>query len=293
MSTTALGTRISYWRTDSGNADKLLVLHGLAADHAGILEMAMSGIEAVDIIAPDLPGHGMSEPLRTEHTLANYADAIEEFRTRLGLEEFHLVGHSLGATIALVYAARYGSALRTLSLLNPVTVTGGVTGTLTKFYYRTGARLPPGLGRLWLTSRPAVYLSNSMIMRTRNRIRRRIIMRQDYRTYRCVSTRALIETALSYTRTPLLELAGKVSAQTLLVAGGKDGIARPSAVARLHDVMGSSRLTVLGDAGHLVPVEEPAEIASVLNEFLAPRLATRAAALSTHNVETSAPHSRS
>jgi pimeloyl-ACP methyl ester carboxylesterase len=185
------------------------------------------------------------------------------------------VGHSLGATIALVYAARYGPALRTLSLLNPVTVAGGATATMTKLYYQIGARLPHRLGRIWLTSRPAVYLSNSVILRTRNRIRRRIIMQQDYRTYRRVSTRALIETAISYSQTPLDEYAGKVSTDTLLVAGGRDGIAPPSAVARLHDAMRSSLLMVLGNAGHLVPVEEPAEIARVLNEFLAPRLARR------------------
>ena len=100
-------------------------------------------------------------------------------------------------------------------------------------------------------------------------------MQQDYWTYRHVSTRALIETALSYSRTPLEEYAGKVSADTLLVAGGKDGIAPPSAVARLHEAMPLSLFTVLGNAGHLVPVEEPAEIARVLNEFLAPRLASR------------------
>jgi pimeloyl-ACP methyl ester carboxylesterase len=257
----------NYWRSESDHADNLVVLHGLGGDHEGSREI-ISGVRGVNIIAPDLPGYGASAPLPVPHTLENYAAALEKFRTDLGLEEFHLVGHSLGASIALVYAGRYGADLKSLCLLNPVSVADGFTATLGKLYYRIGAALPHWLGREWLAGRPAIYLSNSLIIKTRDAARRRWILEQDYRNYRRASIPAMVESFLSYYETPFAEHAARVTARTLLVTGDKDGIAPPDSVTRLHNTMRSSRLEIVPGAGHLLPVEDSAGIGAVLTDFL-------------------------
>src|SRR3954452_12701090 len=90
--------RMSYWRRP-GTRGTVLLLHGLGGDNTGLRPMVEHWPD-MDVVMPDLPGHGQSSPL-SRHTLPAYADAIAEFCDRLGLPAVHLVGHSLGATIAL------------------------------------------------------------------------------------------------------------------------------------------------------------------------------------------------
>lgn len=259
--------RWSYWRGDSGEPDNLIVLHGLGGDHAGLAEV-LSDLRGVNVIAPDLPGYGESESLRAPHTLENYASAVEALRSDLGLDEFHLVGHSLGASIALLYAGMYGFGLKSLCLVNPVSAAEGYTATLGKLYYRIGAVLPDRTRRIWLASRPAVYLSDSFVIRTKDAARRRWILEQDYENYRRANTRAMVESFLSYYDTSFDDYAGKVTTRTLLVTGDEDGIAPPGSVSRLRAAMRSSRLEIVAGGGHLLPMEQPADVAALLNDFL-------------------------
>lgn len=64
----------------------------------------------------DLVGHGASDrPERPEaYTLPHIVEALERFRSGLGLGRMHLVGYSMGGRIALLYALRHPDALRSL-----------------------------------------------------------------------------------------------------------------------------------------------------------------------------------
>lgn len=253
---------------DRGAAETVLCLHGLGGDHRGLAELA-DALPDVNVVLPDLPGYGASAPLAVPHSLVNYADAVAALRDELGLRTCHLLGHSLGASIALVHAARHGDGLRSVSLLNPVSVAGGITATLGKAYYRAAGMLPARVARWWLASRPAVYVSDAFVIKTRDRARRRWILRQDYENYRRASVPAMIESFLSYYATPFDELAGSLTMPVLLVTGDRDGIAPPAAVTGLAARMTAGVVRVLPGAGHLVPMEEPAGVAAVVREFLA------------------------
>jgi pimeloyl-ACP methyl ester carboxylesterase len=246
----------------------MVILHGLGGDHRGLEDMS-SLLRGVNVFAPDLPGYGETQSLSVPHTLENYAAALEAFRAALGLDDFHLVGHSLGASIALLYAGTYGFGLKSLSLLNPVSAADGWTATLGKFYYRSAARMPDPMRRFWLASRPAVYLADAFIFTTKNLALRRHILRQDYVNYRRSDTRAMVESFLSYYETPFDDFAAKVAAESLLVTGDRDGIAPPGSVELLHAAIPSSRLEVVSGAGHLFPMERAADSAEMINDFLA------------------------
>lgn len=265
--TTVRGGAVRYWRIDRGRAQTALLLHGLGGDHVGLAELA-DGLPGLNIVAPDLPGYGESEPLPGEHTLAAYADAVRDLRDHLGLGSCHLIGHSLGASIALAHAARHGAGLDSLCLLNPVSAATGLTAALGKTYYRVSARLSPRAAGLWLTSRPAVYLSDAFVIATSDRERRRWILAQDYRNYARSSVRAMIESFLSYFETDFAALAAAVPVRTLVLTGDRDGIAPPRAVARLAGQIPTSRLVVLPGGGHLLPVENPVEVAAEVREFV-------------------------
>jgi pimeloyl-ACP methyl ester carboxylesterase len=67
------------------------------------------------LLAPDLPGHGRSEPLGKRPTVAAVADAIEADLDELGIGWVHVLGNSLGARLALDLASR-GRALSVVAI---------------------------------------------------------------------------------------------------------------------------------------------------------------------------------
>jgi len=277
---------LAYWRTPpSGHRDfngndrmdgadgqalkePLVLLHGLGSDHEGLTDV-VAALGDVDLVVPDLPGCGMSPPLTGTNSVLNYADAIEGVRVHLGARSIVLVGHSLGANVALAYAGRYPERVRSLALLHPVTESSGVGAFVARVYYRVGSWLPESLARIWLLSRPAVFLADVVSLSTRDRVRRRQILRRDYRAAAYVSPRVISEAYRSLWTTPFRDLALRITALTLLVTGTSDRLASVASLRALHDLIPRSSLRIIDGAGHLWPVEEPDAAADLIASIVA------------------------
>jgi pimeloyl-ACP methyl ester carboxylesterase len=265
-SDTIEGVRLAYWRTTGNHATTLMMLHGMGSDHRGLSEL--SALLDVGIVAPDLPGYGRSEPFRGRHSLSRYAAAIEQLRCRLGLTRFTLLGHSLGASIAMVYANRYGSSLDALCLLNPVTDAATPAAWMGRLYFGVSGRLPQALARVLLTSRPAVYLSDRALFTSDDWATRRRILHQDYVTARMAAPRAISEGYLSLAQTPFDRCAAAIQTRTLLLTGDRDPLCTPGSLYRLQRGMPRADVAIVRNAGHLLPVEVPAAGAGAINRFL-------------------------
>jgi pimeloyl-ACP methyl ester carboxylesterase len=258
---------VSYWRYRTGGTGPrrgpIIVLHGLGADHVGLREFVQH-IPAVDVVELDLPGFGQSAPLPGRHTIIGYAHAVEDLRVRLGLESVNLVGHSIGADIALAHAGLYPTRVRALALLHPVIDSGGPTASLARAYYRIASRLPDRLARVWLLSRPAIYVSDMMVFTTKDRERRRQIIDNDYRTAAAASPRAISEVCLSIPETPFYQLARQIVVPTLMVTGSRDSLTGRRTLDALRPSIARARDVVVDGAGHLWPVEEPRAAADLV-----------------------------
>ena len=100
----------------SGTGDTVLMLHGV-----GLRAEAWSGqIECLSteysVICPDLPGHGESAFLEDGARLADFTDVVAAAIEVPVL----VVGHSLGAMIALDLAVRHADKVRAVAALNAV-----------------------------------------------------------------------------------------------------------------------------------------------------------------------------
>jgi len=72
------------------------------------------------LLAPDLPGFGQqAAPVGFDYSVDSYADWVAAFLIEHKLDEYVLVGHSMGGKIALALAARQPTGLRGLVLLAP------------------------------------------------------------------------------------------------------------------------------------------------------------------------------
>ena len=67
----------------------------------------------------DLPGHGGSSIVRTEHTESFFRSAVREFIATLDLRDVTLVGESIGGVLALTLAAEMPDRVSRVVSLNP------------------------------------------------------------------------------------------------------------------------------------------------------------------------------
>lgn len=74
----------------------------------------------VRLLAPDLPGFGQQPaPLHFDYSVRAYADWMAVYLAEHQVNDFTLLGHSMGGKIALLLAARRPAGLRRLVLLSP------------------------------------------------------------------------------------------------------------------------------------------------------------------------------
>lgn len=76
--------------------------------------------EGTQLLAPDLPGFGAeAAPAGFDYSVDSYADWVAAYSREQQVDEYVLVGHSMGGKIALALAARQPTGLRGLVLLSP------------------------------------------------------------------------------------------------------------------------------------------------------------------------------
>lgn len=102
----------------AGQGDPLLVIHGGGGDARTWLNNIAALSENYTVYVPDLPGFGESQPLTGDYYIPELAEFVDSFSNNLGLERFHLVGHSLGGGVALNYALESPQKIRKLVLVS-------------------------------------------------------------------------------------------------------------------------------------------------------------------------------
>ncbi len=86
----------------SSSRPPVILIHGAGSNHL-CWPAEIRRLRDVSVYTIDLPGHGKSSGT-AHHRVQNYQSAIIEFIAQLGLNQAVLVGHSLGAAIALQLA---------------------------------------------------------------------------------------------------------------------------------------------------------------------------------------------
>jgi pimeloyl-ACP methyl ester carboxylesterase len=113
------GTRLAYHQAGEGRA--LLCVPGGPMQASAYLG-DLGGLSAHrSLVLLDLRGTGESaipaDP--TSYRCDRLVDDVEAVRGHLGLDRIDLLGHSAGAALALLYAARHPDRIGRLALLNP------------------------------------------------------------------------------------------------------------------------------------------------------------------------------
>ena len=114
------GDGLHYVRLGHEEAPAVLFLHGITESHRYFKRRVKPMARAWHLVLPDLPGFGHSPKPVVPYRIELFVDAVRKLVLRSGLadRDLHLVGHSLGAIIAVEYAGRYPERIDRLALLN-------------------------------------------------------------------------------------------------------------------------------------------------------------------------------
>ncbi|MDA3913951.1 alpha/beta fold hydrolase [Oleiagrimonas sp.] len=135
------------------DAPPLLALHGWLDNAASFDRLASLLALHHRVIALDLPGHGRSAHLPpgafVHYHIADYVAAVLAAADVLGLEQFDLLGHSLGAGVASLVAAAAPERVRRLALIEGLGPLADDPGnTLERFRHAADRRLARSEPRL-------------------------------------------------------------------------------------------------------------------------------------------------
>lgn len=121
------GLNVHYLR--QGRGPPLLLLHGFTVGSSTLTYGPAIGplSKNFDVIAPDLPGYGLSDSPKTLYGTADYVQFVLRFLDALGLERVNLVGFSKGGAIALGMGLEHPGRVRKLMLVSAYALNHWIT----------------------------------------------------------------------------------------------------------------------------------------------------------------------
>ena len=112
------GTRLRYIQVGEGDR-AVVLLHGFGGDKDNWLFNLEPLADGRAVYALDLPGHGESDKRVADGSVEGLAATVVGFLDALGIETADLIGHSLGAAVAMAVAISAPTRVRSLALLAP------------------------------------------------------------------------------------------------------------------------------------------------------------------------------
>jgi len=273
-----LQTRMSatqYWFYPATEKSKgsIILVHGYRGTHEGLAAI-VGALPDFDCYVPDLPAFGESEPLKVEHSIANYSTWLQQFIDELNLKnDVTVLSHSFGTIVTAALAA--GQNTPRLVFVNPVSAPAlegprKVMSQLSLVYYRLAAALPERLGRTLLSMKIVVWLVTEFMFIGKDAKLKRWVDQQHqtyFSSFASAKTAAEgFEASISHN---LSEYAEGIEAQVLLICGQDDDITSIDQQRQAATLYRNATYVELEDVGHLTHYQRPNEIALHTREFIA------------------------
>lgn len=268
------GSLIRYERT--GQGQPVIMLHNGGSSHAIWAEVTNRLSDKYEIFALDLLGFGESAKPGSGYTLDNYVAMLEEFVSSRELQNVALVGNCMGCAISLAFTERHPDAVSALVLCNPLTEATFLGGWLGPLLWLR-ERLPAvnrlvyrALGHLKLTN--GIGSAASLFQlgprgRARNVHRSPAVFEPYAATGQLESLLGVLDDLENYS--VIDTLAPQPGFPPICTIWGlRNRIVSPKAGRRLNSTLHPARQEWLPDSGHLLMLEQPDEVAAIIEDFL-------------------------
>jgi pimeloyl-ACP methyl ester carboxylesterase len=230
-----------------GRGRPVLFLHGWL----GSWRYWMSTMEAISdryrTYALDLWGFGDSDKSKPRFEVSDYVALVNNFVDNMGIREAPIIGHSLGATIALEYAARYPDRTKKVMAVSLPMTSDSISRRLLEFTNRSVMSK-----MLWW--RQGAYKE---------------IEKEAEKAAENAITASVQSVAQLDIRSRIHMLAQSADAMLLAVYGEKDDMIDPSPNRELNgNNWRNIRPIGLADSKHFPMLEDSAKFTRLLQDFL-------------------------
>jgi 4-hydroxy-2-oxoheptanedioate aldolase len=175
-------------------------------------------------------------------------------------DRFALAGHSLGAIVALEIARQAPERVTRVALVN---ASGrGPSAEQQQAWAATIERVEAGEFR-----RIAAELARRTLPVAR-RDDRELVAANEKMAYAVAAEGMRRQLRAQQTRTSYLDAVGQITVPVLIVSGGLDDVCPPERQREILAHCPHARLVEVADAGHMLPLEEPAVLAAHLRTWL-------------------------
>ena len=262
-----------------GRGPAVVLVHGLGGFAESWRHTVAALARRATVFALDLPGFGASAKPPARYRLGYFARALHGFLDALGIPRTSLVGHSLGAAVAVTLALTHPARIERLALV------GGVVPGFSyrpSWIYRVIA--VPGVGEaLSLCASPRLY--RAALARCFHRpVREEIefFLEYAYAVRTGAEARAAYLATLRQVRTDFEEhgqdyrrALATLDLPLLLVHGRQDRVVRPVHCAEVAESLGHAAVRWVDECGHFPHIEQAEVVNGWLVDFLVGRPAPR------------------
>jgi pimeloyl-ACP methyl ester carboxylesterase len=232
-----------------GEGPVILILHGLFGALSNFLDVIKTFHTQYRVIIPTLPIYEKSEFKPTVEGLTSYVHAFVEYRK---LEQFSLLGNSLGGHIALIYSLRYPHLVNSLTL----TASSGL--------YESGMGSTfPKRGSYDFIKERVAYTFYSPETATKELVDEVFkIVNDNFAALR------ILRFARSAQNHNMRNDLKDIKAPTLLIWGLNDNITPPRVAHEFDRLIADTELHFLDKCGHAPMMEQPDEFNRIFSRFL-------------------------
>jgi pimeloyl-ACP methyl ester carboxylesterase len=229
------------WYEESGAGEPVVLLHGGAVDTRFFKDNTPALAERLRVIGTDLWGHGRSPDREGPFTLESFSADVAELIERVAGGRAHVVGHSIGAVVALTLAIARPELLDRL-----VMISGG---------YDVRAEPPNQMGIDEMVEGTVAFLGSTYgEVSPDGEEHFAVVCRKDFE----LSAREPVLTATEV---------GAIGARTLVMAADDD-ITTLEHQVDMYRAIPNSELAVVPGTSHFLLQEKPALVNAVLLDFL-------------------------
>ncbi len=237
-------------QTEIRTAPPLILIHGAGGNllnwHPYVRRIAGCRVYALD-----LPGHGNSQSPGRQ-TIADYARDILAFMDDVQIHEAVVAGFSMGSAVALTLVIHHPERFVGLALL------GG------------GAKMPVSPTFLNTAGDPATFESavDTITKYSFTPQASQDLLHLSKQNMMKVSPDVLLGDFLACNQFDVTDELSRITLPTLILCGAEDVMTPPKFSRFLHEQIPNSSLHILKQAGHMITLEQPREVADLMSQFM-------------------------
>ena len=249
------GAEVRYGAQGTAAKSPLVFLHGWGASHRFWRNTLPAFSPRYRCVAPDLPGFGLSEKPVRDYAVESFVPWLRKFLDALEIGRAPIVAHSMGGTIALLFALEHPERVERLVVVNPL-----VRGP-TAFTKRSRLLMLPGLRAI------AYALAQCGPFRRWVAKDFSFVQRLDADLaddMARMTYRSAIPSMVSLARTDLVPRLSGLTVSTLAVGTDRDLVVE----AGQHTLIPSAHQVTIPETGHMPMLERPREFNAILDDWL-------------------------